>query len=225
MDIAKSRNFLLKENTELDEMAKIQGNLKSAIEKVIADNPDANGLPLKKLIRADSAVQDALDGEDLYDNQLNKFITALKGEREVGPRGRKAGGSTDAKQDIDSEVSTGSAAKLSSIIEPEGEEEEEDIIDTWNTPEEEDTEIEREPSKRDIKKASAGLGIQDTNIDQANAFKNIITKKVDKIEPHPPNERAKSVDMGALKQFISKPEVVKALTVPTIRSLVSSIIG
>jgi len=223
MDIAKSRNFLLKENTELDEMAKIQGDLKSAIEKVITDNPEVIGLPLKKLIRADTSVQNALDGEDLYDNQLNKFIAAQKGEREVGSRGRKPGGSTDAKQDIDSEVSTGAAAKLSSIIEPEGEEEE-DIIDTWNTPEEEN-ETEAEPSARDIKKASAGLGVQDTDIDQANAFKNIITKKVDKIEALPPNERAKSVDMGALKQFISKPEVVKALTVPTIRSLVSSIIG
>lgn len=223
MDIAQSRNFLLKENIELDEMAKIQGDLKSAIEKVIADNPELNGLPLKKLIRADASVLDALDGEDLYDNQLNKFIAASKGEREVGSRGRKAGGSTDAKQDIDSEVSTGSAAKLSSIIEPEGEEEEE-VIDTWNTPEEDD-EIEAEPSARDIKKASAGLGVQDTDIDQANAFKNIIVKKVDKIEALDPRDRAKSVDMGALKQFISKPNVVKALTVPTIRDLVSSIIG
>jgi len=225
MDIASSRNFLLKENTELDEMAKIQGDLKTAIEKVITDNPEVNGLPLKKLIRADTSVLDALDGEDLYDNQLNKFIAAQKGEREVGSRGRKPGGSTDAKQDIDSEVSTGAAAKLSSIIEPEGEDEgEEDIIDAWNTPEEDD-ELEIEPSARDIKNASAGLGAQDTNIEQANAFKNIITKKVDKIEALDPRDRAKSVDMSALKQFISKPKVVKALTVPTIRSLVSSIIG
>jgi hypothetical protein len=78
------------EAEELDEMAKISGDLKSAIEKVLDANKDLEGLALKKAIKGDSAVIDALDGEDLYDNQLNKFIALSKGERTVGQRGRKA---------------------------------------------------------------------------------------------------------------------------------------
>lgn len=74
----------------LDEMAKIAGDLKSSIESVITANPDLQGLSLKKAIKGDAAVINALDGEDLYDNQLNKFIALVKGEREVGQRGRKA---------------------------------------------------------------------------------------------------------------------------------------
>lgn len=80
----------LDEAEELEEMAKIAGDLKTAIEKVIAANTDLEGLSLKKAIKGDSAVIDALDGEDLYDNQLNKFIALSKGERTVGQRGRKA---------------------------------------------------------------------------------------------------------------------------------------
>jgi hypothetical protein len=80
----------LDEAEELDEMAKITGDLKSAIEKVLASNKDLEGLSLKKAIKGDAAVIDALDGEDLYDNQLNKFIALTKGERTLGQRGRKA---------------------------------------------------------------------------------------------------------------------------------------
>ena len=80
---------ILNENT-INEMAKISGNLKNAIEKVIQDNPDLEGLALKKAIKADKVVEDALEGDTLYDNQLNKFIALTKGEREVGQRGRKA---------------------------------------------------------------------------------------------------------------------------------------
>lgn len=80
----------LDEAEELEEMAKITGDLKSAIEKVLANNKDLEGLSLKKAIKGDAAVIDALDGEDLYDNQLNKFIALTKGERTLGQRGRKA---------------------------------------------------------------------------------------------------------------------------------------
>ena len=112
-DLKKAKSFLLTENKEdygtnaltgkplpkpdpvieaeeLDEMAKISGDLKSAIEKVLDANKDLEGLALKKAIKGDSAVIDALDGEDLYDNQLNKFIALTKGERTLGQRGRKA---------------------------------------------------------------------------------------------------------------------------------------
>ena len=74
----------------LNEMAKIAGDLKSSIESVISANPELQGLALKKAIKGDAAVINALDGEDLYDNQLNKFIALTRGERELGQRGRKA---------------------------------------------------------------------------------------------------------------------------------------
>ena len=78
------------EEDQLDEMAKITGKLESAIKSVIAKNSDLEGLALKKAIRKDAAVEDALEGDTMYDNQLNKFIALVKGEREVGQRGRKA---------------------------------------------------------------------------------------------------------------------------------------
>jgi hypothetical protein len=80
----------INEEEELEEMAKIAGDLKSSIESVIAANPELQGLALKKAIKGDTAVINALDGDDLYDNQLNKFIALTKGEREIGQRGRKA---------------------------------------------------------------------------------------------------------------------------------------
>ncbi len=102
-DLRKFRDLLLKETYEptldendsleeasLEEMAKIAGDLKSSIEAVIAANPDLEGLALKKAIKADQSVINALAGDDLYDNQLNKFIALTKGERTLGQRGRKA---------------------------------------------------------------------------------------------------------------------------------------
>jgi hypothetical protein len=101
-DLRKFRDLLLKETYEptldendsleeasLEEMAKIAGDLKSSIEAVIAANPDLEGLALKKAIKADQSVINALAGDDLYDNQLNKFIALTKGERTLGQRGRK----------------------------------------------------------------------------------------------------------------------------------------
>ena len=82
------------ETESLDEMAKIKGDLKVAIEKVI--NADANKeldrLSLKKAINADKDVKAALalGNQELWDPQLSKFIAAAKGEREIGQRGRKA---------------------------------------------------------------------------------------------------------------------------------------
>ena len=135
INIAKSRNFLLKESVELDEMAKIQGPLKDAIESVITSNPDLQGLALKKVIKADEKVIDALAGDDLYDNQLNKFIASVKGGRSVGTRGRTPSESGVAKKDAEKDDITPISPDLNV-----GEEDEE-IIDTWNTPEEEDDEV------------------------------------------------------------------------------------
>ena len=67
---------------------------------MINDNPDLTGLPLKKKIKADPDVQDALGDQDLYDNQLNKFIATTKGERTPGKRGRKADPNKPKKQRV-----------------------------------------------------------------------------------------------------------------------------
>ena len=107
-DLKKAKASLLSENygmgnmgsmddmDTLDEMAQLTGDLKSAIEAVIDANPELKGLELKKKIKANAAVRSALAGDDLYDNQLNRFIELNRGERENQPRGRKAGTSNAA---------------------------------------------------------------------------------------------------------------------------------
>ena len=79
------------EDEALNEMAKIAGDLKVAIEKVIEKNKDGEKKDIRKAIKTDDGVQAALGpDDDLFDNQLNKFIDLVRGEREVGQRGRKA---------------------------------------------------------------------------------------------------------------------------------------
>jgi hypothetical protein len=79
------------EDEALNEMAKIAGDLKVAIEKVIEKNKDGEKKDIRKAIKTDDDVQAALGpDDDLFDNQLNKFIDLVRGEREVGQRGRKA---------------------------------------------------------------------------------------------------------------------------------------
>ena len=86
------------EDEALNEMAKIAGDLKVAIEKVIEKNKDGEKKDIRKAIKTDDEVQAALGpDDDLFDNQLNKFIDLVKGEREVGQRGRKASGDKPAK--------------------------------------------------------------------------------------------------------------------------------
>lgn len=88
-EINEDEDQEIDENESLEEMAKISGDLKSSIEKVMQDNPNLEMLPLKKAIKADADVIKALGDGSLYDNQLGKFISASKGEREIGQRGRK----------------------------------------------------------------------------------------------------------------------------------------
>ena len=132
------QNILSEE--DLNEMAKIKGDLKSSIEKVINDNPDLTGLALKKAIRANDAVKDALEGDTLFDHQLNRFIALTKGERTVGKRGRKADPNKPTKK-----ASTGKrgrpAGKLSGMDSEDKEAvkdgEKDDIVKTVSsTPEE-----------------------------------------------------------------------------------------
>lgn len=77
----------------IEEMAKINSDkvLKTAIEDVINDkeNKKLDILSLKKTIKADPRVQDALGDQTLNDTQLNGFISKTRGERKVGKRGRK----------------------------------------------------------------------------------------------------------------------------------------
>jgi len=286
-DIKSSRNFLLKENVEeLDEMAKITGGLKATIEAIMEENPELDGLALKKVIRADEDVIDLLAGDDLYDNQLNKFIALYKGQRELQPRGRKArpkegdapinemakiaGELKSAIEKVISDNPQVSGLALKKLIKsnPEvitalGNEKlhdnqlngfisntkgsstespksltqtpgqpfaevpttDNELEDTWNTPSEDDDE-EIEPGKNDIDNSiKVDTPTDASGVGAANNYKNIIVTKVNKIEALPGQERAKSIDMQALKKFIQKPEVIKALTMPTIRDLVSSIIG
>jgi hypothetical protein len=67
------------EDDALMEMAKIAGDLKIAIEKVIEKNKDGEKKDIRKAIKADDDVQAALGpDDDLFDNQLNKFIDLSK---------------------------------------------------------------------------------------------------------------------------------------------------
>jgi len=94
-----SKELGLTEDEALMEMAKIAGDLKVAIEKVIEKNKDGEKKDIRKAIKADDEVKAALGpDDDLFDNQLNKFIDLVKGEREVGQRGRKATGDKPAKE-------------------------------------------------------------------------------------------------------------------------------
>jgi hypothetical protein len=87
------------EEDALMEMAKIAGDLKVAIEKVIEKNKDGEKKDIRKAIKTDDDVQAALGpDDDLFDNQLNKFIDLIRGEREVGQRGRKADPDKPAKE-------------------------------------------------------------------------------------------------------------------------------
>jgi len=80
----------LMQEQDITEMAKISGDLKSSIEKVIADNPDLETLPLKKAIKVDAAVIAALGDSSIYDKQLGTFIAKTKNPDQAETRGRKA---------------------------------------------------------------------------------------------------------------------------------------
>jgi hypothetical protein len=98
-DLESGGSVTLQEEDALMEMAKIAGDLKVAIEKVIEKNKDAEKKDVRKAIKADDDVQAALGpDDDLFDNQLNKFIDLVRGEREVGQRGRKADPNKPAKE-------------------------------------------------------------------------------------------------------------------------------
>lgn len=128
--------------SSINEMAKLTGDLAAAIGAVIANvGDDLDGLALKKAIKADPDVIAALGSDTLYDNQLNKFIALAKGERELGQRGRKADPNkkvspnttqkamdkATGKDDLDKDKKP----SLKDLVDDE----DIDIEDTWSKPE------------------------------------------------------------------------------------------
>lgn len=92
--IDNASNRMYEGQEDLNEMAKISGDLKSSIENAMKVNSDLNMTDLKKAIQSDEDVIKALGDSKLYDTQLSKFISAAKGDREVGQRGRKVNPNT-----------------------------------------------------------------------------------------------------------------------------------
>jgi len=74
-------------STEMNEMAKLSGDLKSKVDSLIKSNPDMEGGDLKKLIRKDAEIVTGLEGAKLHDTQLNKLIALHRGERTISKRG------------------------------------------------------------------------------------------------------------------------------------------
>lgn len=173
---------------QLDEMAKITGRLETAIKKVIADNPELEGLPLKKVIRKDAEVVDSLEGDDLYDNQLNKYIALQKGEREVGQRGRKADPNKAPKAPIKTEKPTQNFAKPAT----------DDLTD------EDGNKVEVDKTVKPV------VG----NAEIEAKLKDVISKKKAKLA----NAKGADYDreLAALKQFLAKPEISKYIKKKTV---------
>ena len=83
-----------------------------------------------------------------------------------------------------------------------------------------------EPSRKDMKAAEKETGGKKTHFTpEAQKMHNIIKSKVAKIEKKVETGDDYKLDLAALKQYISKPEVKKALGAKLIKGMVSSIIG
>ena len=118
---------------ELDEMANIAkgGALEKAIEKVVKANKTADKKELRKKIRA--KVQALLNGEELYDTQLNKLIDKIRS----GKAAKKA-----------------AAPKATKAPKADKEEDAPEIDDSsYYKSEEEFSTTEKEPSKKELEKS------------------------------------------------------------------------
>ena len=69
----------------VDEMAMIVGSLDTAIRDVVDAHPNLQGNELKRVIRSDSDVRNALGGDKLHDNQLNRFIDKIRSGKSPRP--------------------------------------------------------------------------------------------------------------------------------------------
>lgn len=90
-----------------------------------------------------------------------------------------------------------------------------------------DTDIDdKQPSKKDLKAAEKETGGKRTHFTpEAQKMHDIIKVKVNKIEKKIDDKQDYKLDLVALKQYISKPEVKKTLGSNHIKGMVSSIIG
>ena len=108
---------------------------------------------------------------------------------------------------------------------PAENEDETDIEDNWNSLDDEDDIIDdKGPSKKDIDTSFENDVVTDSN---ANSFKNIISKKVSKIEKatEDGDDEKYKVEITALKQYLKNPKVKQTLGTELIRNLVSSVIN
>ena len=202
----------------LNEMAKIAGDLAKSIKNVVDSNPELTGLALKKAIKADTAVKTALAGDELYDNQLNKHIAFLKGEREIGQRGRKADPEVTArKSEEEKEKEAKRAEKEAKRAEKERAKAPAQKP-SFPTYKKTTTMVDMsgEPSAKDIAKAEKELGIdvptptkkEKLSADEKEKFDKAlkgITAKVNRIK----NKEAKPDDVELLKKAYGNADVKK----------------
>jgi phage gp37-like protein len=206
------------DESQVNEMAKIAGDLASAIKKVVDSNSDLEGLALKKAIKADAAVKSALAGDELYDNQLNKHIAFLKGEREIGQRGRKADPNVAAKR---SEEEKAKEEKRAEKEKARAEKERAKApAQKPSFPAYKKTttmvDMSGEPSDKDIAKAEKELGIDIPKVtkpsklsaeekDKFDIALKGITAKVNRIK----NKEAKADDIELLKKAYGNADIKK----------------
>ena len=206
------------DESQVNEMAKIAGDLASAIKSVVNSNSGLEGLALKKAIKADAAVKSALAGDELYDNQLNKYIALLKGERELGQRGRKADPEIAAKRSEEEK------AKEEKRAEKEAKRAEKERAKapaqkpSFPTYKKTTTMVDMsgEPSAKDIAKAEKELGIDVPKVakpsklsaeekDKFDIALKGITAKVNRIK----NKEAKPDDVELLKKAYGNEDIKK----------------
>lgn len=191
----------------VNEMAKIAGDLAKSIKKVVDSNSDLEGLALKKAIKADTAVKAALAGDELYDNQLNKYIALLKGERELGQRGRKADPEITARK---SEEEKAKEAKRAEKEKARAEKERAKApAQKPSSPEYKKTstmvDMSGEPSDKDIEKTEKELGI---DVPKATKPSKLSAEEKDKFDKALKGMNAK---IERIKSKEAKPDDVELL--------------
>ena len=88
-----------------------------------------------------------------------------------------------------------------------------------------DVDDEKGPSKADIEAAEKDLEFEiPTSTGDSNNMRNVIVKKVDKIEKKRDNKEDYTMDLLALKQYINRDDVRKEVGASEIRNLVSPLI-
>jgi Asp-tRNA(Asn)/Glu-tRNA(Gln) amidotransferase C subunit len=224
------------DESQINEMAKIAGDLASAIKSVVNSNSGLEGLALKKAIKADASVKSALAGDELYDNQLNKYIALLKGERELGQRGRKADPNVAAKRSEEEKAKEEKRAEKDAKRAEKERAKAPAQKPTFPTYKKTTTMVDMsgEPSDKDIAKAEKELGIDIPKVkkpsklsaeekDKFDIALKGITAKVNRIK----NKEAKPTDLELLKKAYSDEGIKKLFKKAgeNLDDLVAGIIG